>query len=111
MGDEHHLHDRHHNALDVEVFELHTGKRLGRLVDLSADSFMLFGDVLLNADELFECRLVSEQLISDMGEIVLCADCLWSRPGADGLHCWAGFHIIDLADDQAVALENLLQHI
>jgi hypothetical protein len=36
---------------------------------------------------------------------------LWSRPGADGQHCWAGFHIIDLADDQAAALEVLLKHL
>lgn len=111
MGDERRLHDRHNNSLDVEVFELHTGKRLGRVVDLSADGFMLFSDAPLNADELFECRLVSEQLVSGVGEILLGADCLWSRPGADGLHCWAGFHIIDLADDQAEALAILLQHI
>jgi len=39
------------------------------------------------------------------------ADCLWSRPGADQQHCWAGFHIIDLAEDQAAALEILLQHL
>ena len=34
-----------------------------------------------------------------------------TRTGADGQHCWAGFHIIDLAEDQAAALEILLKHL
>lgn len=111
MDDERRLHSRHHAELQLEVFELHTGQRLGRVVDLSADGFMLFSDTPLTADELVECRLVSEQVIDGVCEIILGADCLWSRPGADGQHCWAGFHIIDLADDQAAALDVMLKHL
>jgi hypothetical protein len=111
MNDERRLHDRHHTELQLEIFDLHSDQRLGRVVDLSIDGFMLFSDTLLAADELVECRLVSEQVIEGVGEIKLVADCLWSRPGANGQHCWAGFHIIDLAEDQAAALEILLQHL
>lgn len=111
MDDERRLHSRHHAELQLEVFDLHTGQRLGRVVDLSADGFMLFSDTPLIADELVECRLVSEQVIEDVCEITLAADCLWSRPGADGQHCWAGFHIIDLAEDQAAALDVMLKHL
>ncbi|NQD91749.1 PilZ domain-containing protein [Pseudomonas sp. CrR25] len=104
-------HCRHSTELQLEVFDLHSGQRLGRVVDLSADGFMLFSDTPQNADVLVECRLVSEQVIEGVGEITMGADCLWSRPGADGQHCWAGFHIIDLAEDQAAALEALLKHL
>ncbi|WP_439887527.1 PilZ domain-containing protein [Pseudomonas sp. MBLB4123] len=104
-------HSRHGTELQLEVFELHSGQRLGRVVDLSAEGFMLFSDTPQTADVLVECRLVSEQEIEGVGEITLGADCLWSRPGADGQHCWAGFHIIDLAEDQAAALALLLQHL
>ncbi len=104
-------HSRHTTGVQLEVFELHSGQRLGRIVDLSSDGFMLFSDTPLRADTLVECRLVSEQVIEGVGEIRLAADCLWSRPGADEQHCWAGFHIIDLAQDQADALELLLQHL
>mgnify|MGYP006172102953 CR=1 FL=1 len=104
-------HSRHGTEMQLEVFDLNSGQRLGRIVDLSADGFMLFSDTPLAADELIECRLVSEQEIDGVCEITLGADCLWSRPGADGQHCWAGFHIIDLADDQAAALEVLLKHL
>ncbi len=111
MDDERRLHSRHNAEVQLEVFDLHTGQRLGRVVDLSADGFMLFSDTPLAADELVECRLVSEQPVEGVCEITLGADCLWSLPGADGQHCWAGFHIIDLAEDQAAALEVLLKHL
>ena len=111
MDDERRLHSRHNAEVQLEVFDLHTGQRLGRVVDLSADGFMLFSDTPLAADELVECRLVSEQPVEGVCEITLGADCPWSRPGADGQHCWAGFHIIDLAEDQAAALEVLLKHL
>ncbi len=104
-------HDRHSTELQLEVFDLHSGRRLGRVVDLSAEGFMLFSDTPQTADTLVECRLVSEQVIEGVCEITLGADCLWSRPGADDIHCWAGFHIIDLAEDQAAALEVLLKHL
>lgn len=102
---------RHTTQLQLEVFELHSGQRLGRIVDLSSDGFMLFSDRPQRADTLVECRLVSERQIEGIAEIRLAADCLWSRPGADDQHCWAGFHIIDLAQDQAEALEVLLEHL
>ena len=86
MDDERRLHSRHNAEVQLEVFDLHTGQRLGRVVDLSADGFMLFSDTPLAADELVECRLVSEQPVEGVCEITLGADCLWSRPGADGQH-------------------------
>ncbi|SFP17664.1 PilZ domain-containing protein [Pseudomonas borbori] len=104
-------HSRHHTELQLEVFDLHSGQCLGRVADLSADGFMLFSDKPHRADTVVECRLVSEQVIDGVGEIQLRADCLWSRPGANGQHCWAGFHIIDIEQDQAAALDVLLKHL
>ncbi|MGH8355278.1 MAG: PilZ domain-containing protein [Pseudomonas sp.] len=109
--DERRQHSRHPTGLQLEVFDLHSGQCLGRLVDLSADGFMLLSDGPQTVDSVLECRLVPATPVDGIGEIRLGADCLWSRPGADGQRCWAGFHIIDLAEDQAAALETLLQYL
>lgn len=109
--DDRRQHSRFNTELQLEIFELHSGVRIGRVVDLSADGFMLFSDTPQTPDALVECRLVSEQLIEGIGEIRFGADCLWSRPGADGQHSWAGYHIIDLAEDQAAALAVVLRHL
>ncbi len=101
-------HPRQPTERQLELFERHTGRHLGRLADLSAEGFMLVSEAPLVADQVIECRLQSNEAQGDLGSIEFVADCLWSRPGADGLHCWAGFHIIDLADDQSAALQRLL---
>ena len=102
---------RHHAELQLEVFDLNSGESLGRVVDLTDDGFMLFSETAVSVDSVWDLRLVCAHPIGDIREIRLGADCLWSRPGADGQHCWSGFHIIDLADDQAAALAILLEHI
>jgi len=105
-------HSRHPSStLQLEVFDLHSGQYLGRLVDLSEDGFMLSSDCPIAADSVLECRLVPAQTIEGISEIKLGADCLCSRSGTDGQRCWAGFHIIDLAEDQAAALGVLLRHL
>ena len=83
-------HSRHGTEMQLEVFDLNSGQRLGRIVDLSADGFMLFSDTPHTADAVLECRLVCTSSTAQVQEVRLGADCLWSRPGADGQHCWAG---------------------
>jgi hypothetical protein len=108
--DDRRQHSRQGTELQLEVFDLNSGQRLGRIVDLSADGFMLFSDAPLTPDAVLQCRLTCSSS-ADLPEVRLGADCLWSRPAADGQHCWAGFHIIDLAEDQAAALEALLARL
>jgi hypothetical protein len=104
-------HSRLATELQLEVFDLHSGQRLGRIVDLSMDGFMLLSELPLATDSVWECRLVPLTWVEGLEEIRLGADCLWTRTGEDQRNCWAGFHIIDLADDQATVLEDLLQSI
>ncbi|MFC5697954.1 PilZ domain-containing protein [Pseudomonas sp. GCM10022186] len=104
-------HSRHATELQLEVFDLHSGQRLGRIVDLSMDGFMLLGETPLVADSVLECRLVPLTWVEGIEEVRLGADCLWTRSGEDERNCWAGFHIIDLAEDQAAILATLLEFI
>lgn len=101
-------HHRHSPDQQLELIEQHSGRRLGRLVDLSLDGFMLFSEGPLSVDSVVECRLLLDSPIDGNQSIDFAADCLWSRPGADSQHCWAGFHIIDIADEQSAALRDLL---
>ncbi|MFV3368603.1 PilZ domain-containing protein [Pseudomonas sp. NY15435] len=101
-------HSRQQTGLTVEVFDRHSGRSLGRLADLSAEGFMLCGVEVPEADSVWDCRLVPAPPLDEIGEVHLGADCLWSRAGADGQLGWAGFHIIDIAEDQAELIEQLL---
>jgi hypothetical protein len=111
MNQERRAHSRHAASARMTVIDRHSGRSLGRVVDLSADGFMLFSELPLSADSVWECRLLLDEPLAGVQSLELGADCLWSRPGADNQHCWAGFHIIDLADDQAVSLQKLIDNL
>lgn len=102
---------RRRTDLTVEVYDRHSGACLGRLADLSSDGFMLCGAQVPAADSVLECRFVPLPPLHEVGEIYLGADCLWSRGGQDGQLGWAGFHIIDIAEEQAAMLEELISHL
>lgn len=104
-------HQRHSTGQQLELIEQHTGRRLGRLVDLSLDGFMLFSEGPLSVDSVIECSLLLDAPITDARSIEFAADCLWCRPGADRRHYWSGFHIIDIGEAQSAALRELLQRI
>jgi hypothetical protein len=107
-------HGRHATDLQLELFELPNHQRLGRLADLSLDGFMLFSETPPAVDTLIECVLIPDHVSEhgdDILDIRLRADCLWARPSADGKHCWAGFHIVDIAPDQLARLQQLLSQL
>ncbi|CAD5107933.1 PilZ domain-containing protein [Zestomonas carbonaria] len=104
-------HSRRTTELQLEVFDLNTTQRLGRVVDLSTDGFMLFSETPPQVDSVIECCLTPAAPIDGIREVILGADCLWTRPAADNLHHWAGFHIIDLAEEHAEALKALLKRL
>ena len=50
--DERRQRNRHATELQIEVFDVHSGQCLGRIVDLSMDGFMLLSELPLEADSL-----------------------------------------------------------
>lgn len=109
--DDRRQHSRHAAHLDINAFDLHSNRRLGRVADISEEGFMLVSESPPEADSVWECRLVLDQPLGELEEIRLGADCLWCRPGEAGHSGWCGFQIIDLAADQAALLQRLLRHL
>jgi hypothetical protein len=98
-------------GFEIEVFDLHSGQHLGRVVDISAEGLMLFSEVAIEVDSVMQFRLICEREVPGIKDIELGADCLWSRPAGSYPHCWAGFLIIDIADVDAQALQILLDQL
>ena len=104
-------HPRQSTPWPLDVHDLSSGLRLGRIADLSNDGFMIFSETEISSDCVIQCQISCSNRAAEIEEIHLGADCLWSRPGAGGQHGWAGFHIIDIADDQMQRLTDLLERL
>lgn len=109
--DERRQHPRHTNLHQLEAFDASSNVRLGRVADLSETGFMLFSEQQIAVDSLWQIRLCLATPLNGIQELQLGADCLWSRPGADGSHAWAGFQIIDLSEAQEQLLREWLKHL
>ena len=102
--DDRRQHSRHTTQLNIEAFDLHSGRRLGRIVDLSEEGFMLISEVPPEADSVWECRLVLDQPLDGIHEVRVGADCLWSRPGESGGCSRVAVRLASLASAQFPAL-------
>ncbi|MGY0217837.1 PilZ domain-containing protein [Endozoicomonadaceae bacterium StTr2] len=89
----------------IHVFDQDSGQRLGKVVDLSPEGFMLLGDSPVPKDKQFSCRLESDALNDNL---VISAECLWSRESSSQGYHWSGFHISEIS---ASAKEQLISLI
>ncbi|MCJ8169880.1 PilZ domain-containing protein [Atopomonas sediminilitoris] len=85
----------------LELLDSITGKRMGRVVDISEEGLLIFSETMIEAESIWQCVLVC----SEDTEVPLGVECLWSRAGGDGQHCWAGFHIIDITDEHSAQVQ------
>jgi hypothetical protein len=93
----------------VTVTDINSGRLLGNLVNISQGGFMLVSDAAPNPGQLFQLRLLLPTPILDQGHIELGAECLWCQEASDSDgYCWAGFQIIDVSEQGADLIEQLV---
>lgn len=95
---------------DIDVIDAMTGVALGRMVNISEEGFMLFGNGKIKADHLYQLILSDERNASNENQalrISLGAECLWINDSGSGDLNWAGFRIIDIGGDDLEKLSAL----
>ena len=106
--DERRLNQRHTTEQELEAYDMHTARFIGRFVDISEDGFLLFCPQPVDVDSIWQMRVLAANDKRLKTLLSLGAECLWARPADESNHCWAGFHIIDIPADDAKKLHALL---
>ncbi len=93
----------------IEVVDNNTGTRLGFLVNISATGLMLLSDTALSPNQLFQLSLVPPSPLGGVATVDFGAECLWAQDSdSDGSPCWAGFQIIDISEQGAGLITQLM---
>jgi len=108
MSSEHRRNKRKRADVIVQVTNAITGEVMGRVGNLSTDGMMLVASKPVREDALYQ---VSFQLPGDRGiahnmEVGLHE--MWSEPANVPGQFWAGFHFIDIGDNDQAALMHWL---
>jgi len=93
----------------IKVLDLAEDRIIGTLVNVSTSGLMILtqGEVPIN--HLFQLEM--HLRFSDNSEqtIKFGAESLWSQETHTPEHEWIGFHIIDISEEDQVALEHLME--
>ena len=106
--DERRLNQRHATEQELEAYDMHTARFIGRFVIIAEDVFLLFCPQPLNVDSIWQVGVQAANDPRLATLLSLGAECLWARPADESNHCWAGFHIIDITAVDAKKLQEFI---
>lgn len=92
----------------ISVTNVMTGQNLGQVVNLSLDGFMLIGSGQIKEDCLYQLNFHLSEAEQERATLSLGAECLWIRETDSGTQYWAGFHIMDISDEDSAFIAALL---
>lgn len=102
---------RHSTEQELEAYDAHTTRFIGRFVDISEDGFLLFCPQTVDVESIWQVHVVAANRADNQRLptlLSLGAECLWVRTADESNHCWAGFHIIDITEEDTQRLQQLL---
>ena len=95
----------------VTVADALTGERMGQVGDLSAEGLMLITQYHIEPGALFQM----EFKLADLGEqehnFNVGALCLWCSAAQTHSTFWAGFEIMDISEQDAATLRDMVVHL
>ncbi len=102
---------RHTTKQELEAYDMHTARFIGRFVDISEDGFLLFCPQPVDVDSIWQMRVLAANDQQLRTLLSFGAECLWVRAADERTNYWAGFHIIDITAEDTEKLQQLLPHL
>ncbi len=95
----------------LEVFDIHSERQIGRVVDISVEGLMLISQTPIEVNRIFQLLIPLPMSLEGCNEIRLGVESLWARESGDGTQYWSGFHVICISDQDRDCIEQMLSHI
>ncbi len=92
----------------ISVININTHKKMGALVNITTEGFMLMSDTLIESNRIYSVSLQLPDAMSGHKQVDLGTDCLWSRVEVADKRYWAGFQIIDASRSALDRIEALI---
>jgi len=92
----------------ISVININTHKKMGALVNITTEGFMLMSKSLIESNRIYSVSLLLPDAMNGHKQVDLGSDCLWSRDEVEGERYWAGFQIIDASRSALDYIEALI---
>ncbi|MBI9046018.1 MAG: PilZ domain-containing protein [Anaerolineaceae bacterium] len=102
---------RRHLIYYLRVFDLHSGKLMGHLVDITTEGVMLISEYPSEVGLELKMRMVLPFEILDKNELVFDATCVWCKKDINPDFYAMGFQILEIPQEDLHIIEDLIaQH-
>lgn len=98
-------------ATELPVTDVNTGQVVGELVNISSAGFMLFAATPLAPHSVFQLSLRMPRPVHGIDTLYFGAECLWCSPADRPERYWAGFHLIDISQQEHEVLEYFVESV
>lgn len=92
----------------LAVFDPVTQACLGRLVNITVEGFLLYGERPLEPGALFQLDMPLPRPIDGYDQVRFGAEVVWSSDQTGNHGTWAGFHIIAISEPERAVIDNLI---
>lgn len=92
----------------LEVFDPVTQDRLGRLVNITVEGFMLYGGKLMEISSIHQLDMPLPRPVDGHAKVSFGAEVVWSSTLEGSNGHWSGFHIIAISDQERDVIGKLI---
>ena len=93
----------------LRVFDVKTGQRAGRLVDITLEGLMIVSTQPIEANETFHFSMVLPSEIKGTNRVSFTCESMWCKAANYSNHFGTGFKIIDMNKEDIDILELLIR--
>lgn len=101
-------HERKRSNKLLEIIDINSNQSLGFLVDLSIDGMMVISGQPFQMNNVYQMLIRVPEDGEYYGDIEFGAESLWSDEAHDPEKFWTGFRIIDISDQHARRISQLI---
>ena len=85
-----------------------TGNQIGRIVNISAEGFMLLSEEPVITGSVYQLSLIDPQSSEEREPINFGAEAVWCTEASQPESYWSGFHIIDINSEDVLYIDELI---
>jgi hypothetical protein len=85
-----------------------TGNHIGRVVNISSEGLMLLSDEPMVAGSVYQLDLLLPNPQNNQEKISFAAEAVWCTEASQPESFWSGFHIIDIAAESVLVIDELI---
>jgi hypothetical protein len=92
----------------LEMYDQITGDSLGRIVNISAEGFMLLSQEPMITGTVYQLTMTDTSSANEQKSVNFSGEAVWCTEATQPDSYWSGFRIVDISSDDILYIDKLI---